>query len=245
MSEPGRTWRVRLYLWATRRLYNEFAWAYDSVSWLVSLGQWSRWRSATMEHITGQRVLETGCGTGVLLCEMSDSGLQVTGLDPSPAMRRIARRRLARRGIRVPLVTGIAQALPFAAGAFDTVVATYPAEYILSPDTFAEAARVLALRGRLVISGLYSRIGRVGADLAASDSRAEPKAKESERVRLLAEPWFDVREVLESVEWRGWEASVPILILDRRSTGLADGCESCSRGVSQTPSCTTSVGIPS
>ena len=31
-------WIGRLYLWACHRLYNEFAWAYDWVSWLVSLG---------------------------------------------------------------------------------------------------------------------------------------------------------------------------------------------------------------
>jgi len=31
----------RLYVWATERLYQELAWAYDGVSWLVSLGHWA------------------------------------------------------------------------------------------------------------------------------------------------------------------------------------------------------------
>lgn len=217
VSESRKSWRVRLYLWATRRLYNEFAWAYDLVSWLVSLGQWSRWRSATLQHIAGQRVLEIGFGTGELLCEMSEKGLRVTGLDPSPPMRRTAARKLRLRGLRVPLVAGVAQALPFASGVFDTVVATFPAEYILSPHTFAEAARVLVPRGLLIISGLYCRVCRTAKATGAKGSRA----KELERVRLLAEPWFGVKELWESVEWRGWEASAPILILELMSSGLA------------------------
>ena len=40
---------ARLYLWACHRLYNEFAWTYDSVSWLVSLGHWWGWRKE-VEH---------------------------------------------------------------------------------------------------------------------------------------------------------------------------------------------------
>jgi hypothetical protein len=41
--------------------------------------------------------------------------------------------------------------LPYRSGAFETVVATFPTEYIFSSQTSAEIFRVLAPGGRLVI----------------------------------------------------------------------------------------------
>jgi ubiquinone/menaquinone biosynthesis C-methylase UbiE len=67
------TWFARLYLWATHRLYDEFAWAYDLASWLVSLGRWSGWRRRALDHVVGQRVLEVGFGTGGLLLELREA----------------------------------------------------------------------------------------------------------------------------------------------------------------------------
>lgn len=147
-------WPARLYLWAADRLYHEFAWAYDAVSWLVSLGRWSHWRRQALAHVRGQRVLEIGFGTGDLLAEMAGHGWQAVGLEPSPAMQRVAAHKLRRRGLRVARLRGVAQALPFAAGAFDALVATFPAPYILAHETWQEAARVLRPGGRLVIAGL-------------------------------------------------------------------------------------------
>jgi len=150
-------WRG-LYRWAANRLYNEFAWAYDAVSWLVSAGHWDGWRKTTLAHVSGQRVLEVGFGTGDLLVEMAARGWRVCGLDCSPAMHRITARKLRRRGMAAPRVRGITQALPFADGSFDTLIATFPAEYIVAPETLREAARVLAVDGRFVIAGLTAQV---------------------------------------------------------------------------------------
>jgi ubiquinone/menaquinone biosynthesis C-methylase UbiE len=40
--------------------------------------------------------------------------------------------------------------LPFAGQSFDTVIMTFPSEFIFDPSTFAEFRRVLADQGRLV-----------------------------------------------------------------------------------------------
>lgn len=151
---------VAAYLWACRRLYNEFAWAYDRVSWLVSAGRWAHWRRLALEYVVGPRILEIGFGTGELLAELRGGGAQVYGLEPSAAMQRITARKLAQRGLQVPRVRASAERSPFSAGCFDTVVTTFPADYIVSPAALQEIARMLRppgsaseRGGRLVVAG--------------------------------------------------------------------------------------------
>jgi ubiquinone/menaquinone biosynthesis C-methylase UbiE len=135
-----------------RLLYNEFAWTYDAVAWAVSLGQWRAWGRKAIPHLRGERVLELAHGPGHLLAAMAERGLAPVGLDLSRAMGRLARRRLSQDGeLTVPLVRGRAQALPFRDGCFESAVATFPAEFIVAPETLREVARVLAPGGRWVI----------------------------------------------------------------------------------------------
>lgn len=147
----------RLYLWACERLYAEFAWSYDLVSWLVSWGAWTHWRAAALNHIQGQRVLEIGFGTGTLLTTLAQQGYRVTGLELSTAMHLQTARKLARHHLAVPRVQAPTQQMPFAAGAFDTIIATFPSGYIMEPATLRECARLLqpasanASGGKLVI----------------------------------------------------------------------------------------------
>ncbi len=146
-------WIGRLYLWACHRLYNEFAWTYDGVSWLVSLGHWWGWRKAATDYLIGPRVLEVGFGTGDLLIEMARQGWDVHGLDLSPAMHRITARKMRRCGVWAPRVRGLVQAMPFPDSTFHSIVSTCPAEFILQPPTWQEFGRVLAPGGRLIVTG--------------------------------------------------------------------------------------------
>jgi ubiquinone/menaquinone biosynthesis C-methylase UbiE len=154
-------WFGRLYLWACRRLYNEFAWSYDAASGLVSVGHWAEWRRLALDYVEGSQVLEIGFGTGELLVEMARRGLTGYGLELSPAMQRITAGKLRRRRAEAPRVRGLAQRLPFADGSFDSLVSTFPAEYIGDPASLWECARVLRgpapgrrSGGRLVVVGL-------------------------------------------------------------------------------------------
>jgi ubiquinone/menaquinone biosynthesis C-methylase UbiE len=132
-------------------LYNEMAWTYDAVSWLVSLGHWRRWQLAALPHLHGRDVLEIAHGPGHLLLEMMRQGYRVAGLDLSPWMGRQASRRLRRAGLPASLVRGEAQKLPFADASFDTVISTFPTEFVVWPETLAAVHRVLRPGGRFVI----------------------------------------------------------------------------------------------
>jgi len=127
--------------------YTRLAWSYDAVAWGVSFGQWRDWGAAALPLLTGPRVLELGHGPGHLLAALAGRGYDVVGLDLSPQMGRLARRRTP--GAR--LVRARAQAAPFAAGAFDGVLATFPTSYIIAPATVDAVYRLLRPGGRLVV----------------------------------------------------------------------------------------------
>jgi ubiquinone/menaquinone biosynthesis C-methylase UbiE len=133
-------------------LYHPFAWSYDLVAWSVSLGRWKSWIANTVPLIEGKRVLELGHGPGHLQRILLDRGLLPIGLDESRQMGKLARANLYRYGYtQIKLTRGLAQALPFPVGAFDTIIATFPTEYFTDSHTLAEVRRTLTIGGRFIV----------------------------------------------------------------------------------------------
>lgn len=147
---------ARLIRWAFARFYQEFAWTYDAVAALASSGQWRAWTLTALEFARGA-TLELGCGTGHVQLALAQrrAGFFV-GLDRSPQMIRLTRRRLERFGFRAPLVRADARALPFESESFDAVIATFPSDYIAEDATIAEIRRVLR-PGGMVALALWAR----------------------------------------------------------------------------------------
>jgi len=157
-----------------RLLYHQFAFTYDLVAATVSLNRWKDWVGSVIPFIEGNRVLEIGHGPGHLQRILQSRGLLAVGIDESAQMGRLAKRNL-KRGLfprthiasalpasqytpsaefaytQINLTRGMAQNLPFPDQSFDTVVATFPTEYITDPRTLAEVKRCLLNGGRLVI----------------------------------------------------------------------------------------------
>jgi SAM-dependent methyltransferase len=154
-------WLRAGYAWACERLYHEFAWSYDWVSWGVSGGAWHSWRRVALDEVhqqeatTGAPVLELGFGTGALLAAAAQRGISCVGLELSPQMHAVAMARLKAHGVCAPRVRATALQMPFAGGSFGAVIATFPAPYIVAPATLRECHRVLRARGRLIIGGLW------------------------------------------------------------------------------------------
>ena len=102
-------------------------------------------------EVTGQRVLELGCGAGQWSRSLAAEGATVVGLDLSEAQ--LAAAATAMRAARYPLVQGAAEQLPFAAASFDLVFCDHGGLSWAPPHlAVPQAARVLRRRGRLVFT---------------------------------------------------------------------------------------------
>lgn len=129
-------------------LYHQFAFTYDFVAAAVSFNRWRNWTREILPLIEGTRILELGYGPGHLHRLFRRDGWFAVGIDESPQMSRLARRNT---NGNANLTRGLAQHLPFADESFDTIVSTFPSEYIFDPRTLAEARRCLMDRGRLIV----------------------------------------------------------------------------------------------
>ena len=126
---------------------------YRFASTIPFAGQWRVWQRLVIARIRGLEVLEIGCGLGDLLADMLQAGYHCRAVERSPQMVAAARDTLRKRRVGdVSLVIqGSAQALPIPSATIDTVVSTFPSEYIYDADTIAEIARVLRPGGRLIV----------------------------------------------------------------------------------------------
>jgi len=111
--------------------------------------------------LAGRRVLDAGCGGGLVARELAAAGAEVVGVDRSLGSLGVARRAVGRRGPDpegVPRsigsfrpAQGRLERLPFAAGSFDAVVAADVLEHLPDlPAAVAELVRVLAPGGSFV-----------------------------------------------------------------------------------------------
>jgi 2-polyprenyl-6-hydroxyphenyl methylase / 3-demethylubiquinone-9 3-methyltransferase len=97
--------------------------------------------------LAGRRVLDAGCGGGLVARELAAAGAQVVGVDRSLGSLGVARRAV---GSLLP-AQGRLERLPFADGSFEAVVAADVLEHLADlPAAVAELARVLAPGGSLV-----------------------------------------------------------------------------------------------
>jgi ubiquinone/menaquinone biosynthesis C-methylase UbiE len=147
--------------------YHSFAWTYDFIAAVVSVGRWKEWGFTALPYVRGPRVLEIGFGPGHLQVELSRSGFHTFGLDESRQMIQHARANLMRNRLPVALSRGYAQFLPFATDSLDSVVATFPSEYIADHLTLTEIRRVLKPSGRLVLIPMAWIWGKSLTDRAA------------------------------------------------------------------------------
>jgi SAM-dependent methyltransferase/DNA-binding transcriptional ArsR family regulator len=124
-------------------------------------------------------LLDVGTGTGRMAELFAPRARQVTALDMSPEMLRIARSRLQHLPAeQISLVQGDFSALPFAEASFDTVLFHQVLHYAQDPGAvLAEAARVTWAGGRIAVADFAAhdreelRVSHAHARLGFSDEQ--------------------------------------------------------------------------
>ena len=132
-----------------RTLFAPLGPSYDRVGAALSFGQDPRWRRTMVSHVPrdGGTVLDIATGTGLVAERLLARGHRVTGLDQSPDMLAVARRRF---GDRIELVEASATEIPFPNASFDHLTFTYLLRYVDDPGaTLAELARVVRPGGTI------------------------------------------------------------------------------------------------
>ena len=184
-----------------RRIYEKDAPKYDRQMRFFDWALFGGCREWVCSQAQGE-VLEIAVGTGRNLRHYP-TGVQLTGIEFSPAMLEIARRQATELGREIDLRVGDAQALEFSDNSFDTVVCTLALCTIPGDRAaVAEVKRVLRPGGRfLLLEHVRSPILWV----RGAQRLLEPLALRFEGDHLLREPLdhlraesFQLEQVLRS-----------------------------------------------
>ncbi len=131
-----------------KRRYGETAFMYEQRYEQI---QREKYEIVTKNLSQVSKVLDLGCGTGMLLSELARRSEFVVGIDSSPEMLELARKR---KGSAV-LVLADADYLPFADSSFDAVVSVTMLQNMPHPAaTLREVARVTKPGGIVIITTL-------------------------------------------------------------------------------------------
>ena len=99
----------------------------------------------------GSKILDVGCGTGILAERLLREGYDVTGVDPFAAMLQ----HMAKRDPRLKTVHAAGQNLPFEDGAFDFTYCVAVMHHVANPqdvrDTLVEMCRVTRPGGLVLV----------------------------------------------------------------------------------------------
>ncbi|HVR09570.1 MAG TPA: amino acid adenylation domain-containing protein, partial [Thermoanaerobaculia bacterium] len=143
------------------------------------------WLQAAGTAGTGARVLEVGCGAGLVLWEIARQAERCVGLDPSPLTQQRNREHAADAGIgNVELEVGFAHEIGgrFAPGSFDLVVMASTVQFFPGPryleKVVAQALGLLAPGGALLLADVPDarRKAELDAALALAGALARREA---------------------------------------------------------------------
>ena len=139
----------------------------------------------------GERVLDLATGTGITAIAARKHGANVTGVDLTPELLAVARKKAKDDGLEdIDFREGDAEALPFVDASFDAVVST--CGHMFAPDqpkVAAELARVTRPGGRVVFLA-WTPEGGLGGWFRITNKHVPPPAG-------LASPfnWGDPEQV--------------------------------------------------
>ena len=154
------------------RTLDHAAFVYDFFEPILLLGkqaEYDRHIVSLLELKTEDRVLDLGCGTGVLTRMIADkldakAGGVSLGIDAAAKMIRVARKKRESETCRFEVAA--AEDLPFETASFDAAVSSLFFHHVpldLKQQSLSEAYRVLRPQGKLVIADMHIPTTWMGA----------------------------------------------------------------------------------
>jgi demethylmenaquinone methyltransferase / 2-methoxy-6-polyprenyl-1,4-benzoquinol methylase len=120
--------------------------SYDLISRLATFGQDIAWKHEIIRVVSHRsHILELACGTGILSSMLAERGKIVTGIDLTFEYLLILKRKL-----KLPIVQGTAEVLPYRDESFDAMVSSYLVKYVDIQKVIDECWRVLRPGGIVV-----------------------------------------------------------------------------------------------
>lgn len=110
--------------------------------------------------LRGLRVLDAGCGGGLLAEPLARLGARVTGVDAAPEALEVARRHARQGGLALRYEEGTAESLAAAGERFDAVTALEIVEHVADLESFLDALANLVKPGGMVALSTLNRTWR-------------------------------------------------------------------------------------
>ncbi|PSP56613.1 class I SAM-dependent methyltransferase [Halobacteriales archaeon QS_1_67_19] len=155
----------------------------------------ARYGGEFYEALSGERILDVGCGPGADAAAFEDDGYDVTGLDITRSLLRTADELVSDGSF----VRGDMRRLPFRDGEFDGIWSCASFLHVPRADaraTLGEFRRVLTDEGVVFLS-----VKRPGVERRDPDERYFERYRREEFEALLADAAFDPLTVETSERW--------------------------------------------
>lgn len=161
--------------------------------------------------LRGARVLDIGCGGGLLSEALAKEGAEVTALDLAPELVKVARLHSLESGVKVDYRVQAAEALAAEQpGSFDVVTCMEMLEHVPDPGSIVRACTTLLKPGGQLF---LSTINRTAAAFAVAVVGAEYVA------RLLPKGTHHYQDFIKPAELGAWLRDADLQLTD--VTGMA------------------------
>lgn len=110
-----------------------------------------------LRPLSGLRVLDIGCGGGLVSEPLARLGATVTGLDPAPENIAAAKRHAAEHNLAIDYRATMAETLSAAGETFDAVMMLEVVEHVPDPPAFTALAASLVRPGGILIASTLNR----------------------------------------------------------------------------------------
>lgn len=175
-------------------------------AWDVLRGDTSNWadRFFYLDVIQkyGQPVLDVGCGTGRLLLDYLQQGIDIDGVDNSPEMLSICRKKAERAGLQTKLYEQFVEALGLPRRYQTILVPSSSLQLIIAPELVERALARLAghlLPGGVLVASIMT-LWKEGEPLESEWERTAVRESDGVKFRRVSRSRYDPQRECEHTE---------------------------------------------